>query len=47
MITIGIKVRNYLKEHYPEMEYPDDRYFPGKNSKLVYKKYDGWEWNYE
>ena len=47
MITIGIKVRNYLKEHYPDIEYPDIRYYPGKGSKLVYKKYDGWEWNYE
>ena len=40
MEYIGKKVKEYLSEHYPEIEYPEDRYHPG-DCDLVYKKYGG------
>lgn len=40
METIGKRVREYLSEHYPEIEYPEDRYHPGE-CELVYQKYGG------
>ena len=41
MTVISTMVRMYLKEHYSNMEYPDDRYHPKQDSKLIYQKYGG------
>lgn len=39
MTVIGTMIRCYLKEHYPGIDYPDDRYHPKEDSKLIYQKY--------
>ena len=32
-------IRDYLKEQYPDIKYPEERYYPAEDSKLIYQKY--------
>lgn len=41
MTVTGTMIRCYLKERYPGIDYPDDRYHPDENSELIYQKYGG------
>jgi hypothetical protein len=41
MGVIGTMVRMHLMDMYPDWEYPQDRYHPAEDSKLIYQKYGG------
>lgn len=40
MAFVGSMVRMHLAGHYPDWNYPVDRYHPEEDSKLVYRKYE-------
>lgn len=35
------KIKEYLKSHYPDTEYPEERDYPKEDSELIYQKYGG------